>query len=213
MAEASETLVELLRHVGALKRLPRQGWVLLGVPSPESVADHSYRAALMTLLLAHDDPGVNTERAMVLALCHDLPEALAGDSTPFDEQIQHGDVEPERLFRSLPSYSAAADRAKRQIEEQALQQLTEDLPPTLRRLIVDAWEEYEAGDTPEARLVHQIDKLEALLQANEYRETMPELQIESFRLGAFDRVQDECLVRLMQAINSTPYTPDSHTGA
>ena len=213
MAGESEALVDLLRHAGALKRLPRQGWVLLGVPSPESVADHSYRVALMTLLLTHDDPEVNTERALALALCHDLPEALAGDATPFDEQLRCGEVDPDRLYRSRPAYSADADRAKRRAEEQALQEITGDLPQTLRRLIVDAWEEYEAGETPEARVVHQIDKLEALLQADEYRETIPELQIESFRLGALDRVQNDRLLRLLEAINSTPPPPGSHSGA
>ena len=149
----------------------------------------------------------------MLALCHDLPEALAGDATPFDEQIQLGDIEPERLVRSRPAYSASADRAKCQVEERALQEMTGGLPQALRRLIVDAWEEYEAGETPEARLVRQIDKLEALLQADEYRETIPELQIESFRLGALDRVRDDRLVRLLQAINSTLPAPGSHSGA
>jgi putative hydrolases of HD superfamily len=213
MAEEGDALVDLLQHAGALKRLPRRGWVLLGVPSPESVADHSYRVALMTLLVAHVDPNVNTERALVLALCHDLPEAIAGDTTPFDEQIRRGEVDPDRLFRSSPAYSASADRAKRQAEGQALQTMTGDLPQALRRLIVDAWEEYEAGDTPEARLVHQIDKLEALLQANEYREMMPEIQVDSFRLGALDRVRDERLVQLLQAINSMPHAPDGNSSA
>ena len=202
MAEPNDTLVELLRLAGRLKRLPRQGWVLLGVPSPESVADHSYRVALMTLLMAHDDPDVNTERALVLALCHDLPEALAGDATPFDEQLRNGEFDPDQHFRSRPAYSVDADRAKHQAEEQALQEMTSALPETLRRLIVAAWEEYEAGITPEARLVGQIDKIEALLQANEYRTELPELQIESFRLGALDRVRDERLVQLLRAIDS-----------
>ncbi|HEX3721568.1 MAG TPA: HD domain-containing protein [Nitrolancea sp.] len=201
MVDPSEALINLLRLAGRLKRLPRQGWLLLGVDSPESVADHSYRVALMTLLMAQDNPEVRMERALVLALCHDLPEALAGDATPFDEPLRDGEVDATQLFLSRPAYSAAADRAKRHAEEQALDEMTTELPQTLRQFIVDAWNEYEAGVTSEAQLVRQIDKLEAWLQANEYRDELPELQIESFRLGALDRVRDANLLRLVHAID------------
>jgi putative hydrolase of HD superfamily len=202
MTAPDDAIVQLLLHVGALKRLPRQGWVHLGVPNPESVADHSFRLALMTLLLAQDDPAIDTARALVLALCHDLPEAIAGDVTPFDESLADAEVDRDRLFRSAPAYSEQADRIKRAAEEDALHEMTGELPEPLCRLIVDAWEEYEAGNTVEARLVRQLDKLEALLQGIEYRRTIPDLAIESFELGALERVQDDRLRRLMAAIVS-----------
>jgi putative hydrolase of HD superfamily len=111
-----EAIVQLLVYAGALKKLPRQGWLYLDVPDPESVADHTFRVALMTLLLAHDDPTVDSGRALVLALCHDLPESIAGDATPFDETLEDATVDRSLLFRSRPEYSEAADRAKRQAE-------------------------------------------------------------------------------------------------
>jgi len=203
MPDESNAIVDLLRLSGRLKRLPRQGWVLLGVPNPESVADHSFRVALITLLMAQGDPEVDGERALVLALCHDLPEALVGDITPFDEPLQRGEVEPDQLFRSRPLYSPDADRAKRQAEEAALREMTGALPEALRRLIVSAWEEYEAGTSAEARLVRQIDKLEALLQAREYSAELPDLQIESFSLGAHERVTHIRLLQLLRAIEET----------
>lgn len=192
----------MLIHAGALKRLPRQGWVHLGVPNPESVADHSFRMALMTLLLARRDPSIDAGRALVLALCHDLPEAIAGDATPFDEHLEAEEVDRDLLFRSRPTYSDSADQAKRSTEEAALVEMTRRLPDALRTLIVAAWEEYEAGQTPEARLVRQVDKLEALLQAYEYRATTPDLRIESFELGTRDRVRDADLQGLLAAVVS-----------
>ncbi len=195
-------VLDLLVYAGALKRLPRQGWVHLGIPDPESVADHSYRVALMTLLLAHSMPEVDASRALTLAICHDLPEAIAGDATPFDETLQAEEVDRDLLFRSRPVYSETADQAKRAAEEAALQQMTDSLPGSLRALIVDAWQEYEDGHTAEARLVRQLDKLEALLQGQEYQASMPDLRIESFEIGARERVTDAGLRRLLDAIVS-----------
>ncbi len=205
MTTPDEAIVQLLVYAGALKKLPRQGWLYLDVPDPESVADHTFRVALMTLLLAHDDPAVDSGRALVLALCHDLPESIAGDATPFDETLEDATVDRSLLFRSRPEYSEAADRAKRQAEEDALRVMTDGLPESLSRLIGDAWEEYEAGHTAEARLVRQIDKLEALLQAYEYRQSSQDLRIESFKLGAQDRVQDARLRELLQVIISRSF--------
>lgn len=205
MSDTERAIVQLLRYAGNLKRLPRQGWVHLEVPEPESVADHSFRVALMTLLLAHEDPEVDLGRALTLAVCHDLPEALAGDITPFDESLTDETTDREQIFHSAPRFSPEADQAKREAEERALQQMVRELPDSLARLVSDAWEEYEEGRSAEARLVRQIDKLEALLQAYEYRATTPDLRVESFRLGAEERVRDEALRRLLRTIAA----PDS----
>ena len=211
MTEPEEALVQLLVFTGALKRLPRQGWLHLGVPDPESVADHTFRVALMTLLLAQDDPAINAERALVLALCHDLPEALAGDATPFDEALADETVDRDLLFRSRPAYSERADQAKRVAEEAALAQMTAGLTDSLRALIEDAWEEYEAGRTAEARLVRQIDKFEALLQAHEYQAEIPNLRTRSFTLGAREHVRDDRLRRLLRVISPrSPEPNDDH---
>lgn len=199
-SDTDDALVALLAYVGALKRLPRQGWVHLGVPDPESVAEHTFRVAVMTLLLAPRFPSLDAGRALALALCHDLPEAIAGDATPFDELLQGDEVDRDALFRGRPAYSDSADRAKREAEEAALATMTSGLPQTLQALLRGAWEEYEAGETPEARLVRQIDKLEALLQAYEYRASMPDLRIASFELGTRERVRDARLQGLLAAI-------------
>ena len=79
--DAPQTLA-FLRYVHTLKHTPRTGWVRTGVPEPESIADHMYRTALMALLYA--PPDVDRNRAVAMALCHDLAEAIAGDITPFD---------------------------------------------------------------------------------------------------------------------------------
>jgi putative hydrolases of HD superfamily len=92
----------LFNLAGRLKQLKRQGWVDRGVEQPESVADHSYRLALMTMVIASRDPEIDASRAVRLALVHDLPEALAGDITPFDDRRSDGDPDLTALFHELP---------------------------------------------------------------------------------------------------------------
>ena len=200
MDERWQGILDALGYAGDLKRLRRQGWLDRGVAAPESVADHSYRLALLVLLLAAD-AGVDPARAVTLALVHDLPEAIAGDTTPFDAHLAAPDADRAALFRSRPAYSAAADRAKHDAEAAAVRRIAARLAEPLRTLVVGAWEEYEADETPEARLVHQADKLETWLQALEYREEQPDLVIDSFALGTDEAVTDPALRDLLAAIN------------
>src|SRR5262245_57028480 len=83
-------LARFLHRAGRLKATPRTGWIDRGVPvgEAESVADHSFRVALLAWLAAHlaaaDDPALDVDRVLALALIHDLAEALTGDLTPYD---------------------------------------------------------------------------------------------------------------------------------
>lgn len=195
-------ILDTVTQAGALKQLLRQGWVDRGVDDPESVADHSFRLALLVLLLATMQPEIDRERALILALVHDLPEALTGDQTPFDELLAAPDADRDEIFRRRPTYSASADQAKRDAEAAAIRTMSASLPEPLATLIIDAWEEYEAGETPEARLVRQADKLETWLQALEYRRDQPELIIDSFRIGTEEMVTDPRLRLLLTAMGN-----------
>ena len=119
-------MLELLRAVGRLKALPRQGWVDRGIPSPESVADHTYRSAMMAWLLG-GAAGLDTNRLVKLALLHDLPEVEAGDATPYGKILAQG-VELEeavRRWRELlsPEERLAHREAKRESEARAMAHL------------------------------------------------------------------------------------------
>ncbi len=196
-----QSLARFFNLAGGLKSVARQGWVDRGVRDPESVADHSWRLALMTLVVGVRDPDLDLERALLLALLHDLPEALAGDVTPFDDRLRDPQSDPDELFRELPEYSESAEQAKADAEDRAMRELTGTLPDDLRSLVYDAWREYEAGDSPEARLVRQLDKLETWFQALEYRQIQPDLIIESFSYGVERDVQAPELARLLEAMN------------
>ncbi|OIW24955.1 hypothetical protein CONLIGDRAFT_636080 [Coniochaeta ligniaria NRRL 30616] len=72
-----------LELTGALKGIPRQGWVQRDVPVPESVAGHMYQMAMMCITYPWDNES-DRARAVEMALVYDAPEAIAGDVTPSD---------------------------------------------------------------------------------------------------------------------------------
>jgi putative hydrolase of HD superfamily len=75
-------LAELARFVyemGFLKRLPRTGWLVAGVRHTESIAEHSFRTAVIGYLVAHLE-GANPERTALICLFHDSHESRTGDA-------------------------------------------------------------------------------------------------------------------------------------
>ena len=77
--DASTTL-QLLLDTSRLKRTLRTGWVMRGVPDPESVAEHTYGVAVLATILAElvEQP-LDRAKVATIALLHDLPEGALGD--------------------------------------------------------------------------------------------------------------------------------------
>ncbi|MGM0448666.1 MAG: HD domain-containing protein [Methanobacteriota archaeon] len=135
-----------------LKDERRTGWQLRGVDEPESVAAHSWGVAYLVVTLGdrfrEDLPGVDLDRALRLAVVHDVAEAETGD-----------------VATRADSTADAVDReAKVAAERKAMAALAGPLPERVR----DAWEAYEARDSPEAVLVKECDLLDTCFQAVVY---------------------------------------------
>uniref|UniRef100_A0A8C6CTB3 5'-deoxynucleotidase HDDC2 n=1 Tax=Moschus moschiferus TaxID=68415 RepID=A0A8C6CTB3_MOSMO len=143
----ARNLLQFLRLVGQLKRVPRTGWVYRNVQKPESVSDHMYRMAVMVLVTK--DECLNKDRCVRLALVHDMAECIVGDIAPADN------VPKEEKHRR---------------EEEAMKQLTQLLPEDLQKELYELWEEYETQSSAEAKFVKQLDQYEMILQASEYED-------------------------------------------
>jgi putative hydrolase of HD superfamily len=139
-----QNIVKVLEIAGILKRIQRTGWIEVGVYQPESVADHTFRTALLCMLYA-DLEEIDTLKLLRMALIHDLPEALVGDLTPKQKT--------EDTKRS---------------EENAIFEILNLLPNLHRETFLAVWNEYKEGKTKEAKAVQQLDKIEMILQAKEY---------------------------------------------
>ena len=156
-----------------LQTTPRTGWVRRGVPSPESVADHSHRVALAALVAAAGRPEYNASRAVAIALAHDVAEAVVGDIAP-------GDGVPKSV-KAAAEADAVAEMAR----------LLGGADSAAGSAIASLWAEYEAGQTPEARLVKDCDKVEMLLQAAEYETAHPGLALSEFFEGVRGKLKTE----------------------
>src|SRR5580704_3972714 len=67
-----------LFEMGHLKQLRRSGWMLLGIPQPETVADHSFRVGMVGIALAAME-NADVGRTAALCLMHDAHETRIGD--------------------------------------------------------------------------------------------------------------------------------------
>lgn len=149
--KALSGLVEFFHLVEKLKQEKRKGWVQRGVKEPESVADHSFRLALLALVFAERQK-LDVNRCVLMALLHDLPEILVGDvaTMPGDED------------------NAGLQREKHRREEKAMKEIAGKLDGESGEQMMQLWQEFEKRESKEAVLVYELDRLEAIFQAQEY---------------------------------------------
>lgn len=136
------TLLDLLHTAGKLKDTTRHCYTPGG--RHESVAEHSWRLALMAFWLRDEFPGLDINRVVQMCLIHDLGEAFTGDIPVFDK--------------------TAADEER---EEQLLFAWVDAMPEPLRTDMQQLYREMEERQTPEAKLYKALDGLEALISHNE----------------------------------------------
>lgn len=76
-----EKIAKLLFESGTLKLIPRSGWFKIGIKEPETVAEHSFRTALVAFIIAKMETGSYDEavKAAFLGLIHDLHESRTLD--------------------------------------------------------------------------------------------------------------------------------------
>jgi len=162
---------------GKLKTIKRQGWLDAGIPRQhvESVADHSFRVACIAAFLAPSGP-LDALKMVRMALVHDLAESVTGDLTP---------------------RSGVSKKKKALMEEEAVRRLgSEEL--------LSLWKEYDAGQTPESRLVREIDILERVVQSRDYERGHPDRDLADFRKGWKKLIRTPQLRALVDQSASAP---------
>jgi putative hydrolase of HD superfamily len=143
----AHALLSLYSQVATLKLLPRTGWLQRGVANAESVAEHTFGVLALTLFIGDQIAGLDHGKLLAIALLHDMAEVYLSDL-------------PASARRFIGSTS------KHAAEQRAVQELFAELPNRADYLTL--WGEYNAGSSPEARLVKGIDRIELLAQALRY---------------------------------------------
>lgn len=156
-----ENLIDFLQNTIRLKRMVRSGWLYSGVPKSdvESVADHSYMVSLLSLILALNKKikgeKINIEKVLIMALIHDLPESVSQD---IDRRIRK--FSPDKY-----------DAFKKELDIKAFESLISKLPSDFANKLLPYYSEFLEGNSQEARIVIEADRLEILIQLQQYLQT------------------------------------------
>ena len=167
--------IKFLTEVGKLKGKARRGWTIHGFKNPETTAEHIFSLAVLVWTLGKGKR-LNMERAIKLALIHDICEVYAPDLTSYDaialgEGKKIKDVlKMKKLSIGRPTNGERKklEKIKQVLEERAMKKLFSQMPEELKKEVKNLWIDYERGLTREARFVKQADKIENLLQGMKY---------------------------------------------
>ncbi|MER6532116.1 HD domain-containing protein [Streptomyces sp. NPDC001508] len=147
MSDELTAVAHFLYEAGTLKNTKRSGWWMAGVKDPESVADHSWRTALIATVIAKLE-GADPARAAFLAVWHDTGETRTGDVNHLGKKYTAGEADPEAI---------TADQVA-------------GMPAILADAVKEVVAEYEAKESAEAQCARDADKLECMIQGIEYRD-------------------------------------------
>jgi putative hydrolases of HD superfamily len=140
-------IISFLAEAGQLKRVKRSGWWVVGITDPESVAEHSFRCAIIGYMLAKMEKA-DSSQVLLAALLHDMHEARINDSHKVSSRyIDFKKIDPEVSREQLKL-----------------------LPETIARELTVILEKYYTQSSQEAIIARDADILECALQAKEYLE-------------------------------------------
>jgi len=166
---------EFFFQIAGLKKLPRSGWkIKVGLDDSESVAEHSYMMSVMAMVLS-DLKSLDTTKVIKMSILHDWAESKIGDFMP--DEIGYD--------------------KKSELENYAMIEILESLPQQLQSDYQNIWNEFLVRDTPEARLVHEIDKLEMALQAKIYEKEVDPENLKPFIISAVEQIIDPDLKKIL----------------
>lgn len=140
-------IMQFICEAGMLKNVKRSGWSVLGIKHQESVAEHSFRCAVIGYILAEME-GVSVFKVLTMALLNDMQEARITDLHKMSQRYINIDKTEGIVFNEQVA----------------------NLPMSLRRRLESLREEYRRQKTKESILARDADILECLIQAKEYYE-------------------------------------------
>jgi putative hydrolases of HD superfamily len=137
--------LNLFAEAGLLKKIKRSGWWVAGIKDPESVAEHSFRCAVMGYYIAHLEKA-DPYKVVIMTLFNDIHEARIND------------------LHKMGHYYIDFKEAEKKVFDDQIKGLDKKVRAELKHLR----EEYDAQVTRESIVARDTDILECLLQAKEY---------------------------------------------
>ena len=138
-------LLNFVFELGQLRRIKHEGWRVIGIENPESVAEHTLRAAQIGFILAKMEKYPYPDRVCTMVVFHDIGEARVGD-----------------IHKIAKRYIQVAEAQATQEQLEPLAKLGDE--------IFDLWNQVENQNTPAGILAKDADMLEQAVMAKEYLE-------------------------------------------
>ena len=135
-------LLDFMSLAEKLKCNTRHSWTSDG--RHESVAEHTCRLCVFAWLVKEEFPQLSMDHVMKLCLFHDLGEAVTGDVPCFEKKDCH-----------------------REAEDEGIKKAASMLPEKYEKELLEMFRELDENKTEEAKLVHALDKMEAVIQHNQ----------------------------------------------
>lgn len=135
-------LLNVLHTAEKLKDTTRHSYTSNG--RHESVAEHTFRAALMAYFMKDEFPEADIDKVIKMCLLHDMGEAFTGDIPAFEKTTADEDTEKGLLYDWV-----------------------NHLPVPYNAELLGLYKEMEERQTLEAKLFKALDGLEAVIQHNE----------------------------------------------
>ena len=146
MKSQDKEIVNYIAEAGLLKRIARSGWWVIGIKNPESVADHSFRSAILAYCLAKSEKA-DAGKTVLMALFNDMHESRINDL--------------HKMAQQYMDFEAA--------EKKSFNEQIKSLPKEMKGELFGLHKEYSAQKTKEAIVARDADILECLIQAKEYK--------------------------------------------
>ncbi|MEO6684519.1 MAG: HD domain-containing protein [Dyadobacter sp.] len=135
--------IEFIKEIDKLKYIQRRT-KLFNSDRNENDAEHSWHLAIMAIILSkHSNVEIDVLKVVKMVLIHDIVEIDAGDTFLYDTTKNHTNTDEESL---------------------AAKRIFGLLPDEQRDELIAVWEEFETGETAEAKFAKTMDRLEPLLQ-------------------------------------------------
>ncbi|MEA3346721.1 MAG: HD domain-containing protein, partial [Candidatus Auribacterota bacterium] len=204
------SLLKFFIQIGRLREAKRSGWLAYGVKSPETTADHLFRAAILGWVL-NKKKGLNESKLIKTILVHHLYEAYIGDATPYGYLVPKRAASPKEkrilkeILKNPPPFSLIEEKKRLTIrhkeEEKAVKKLLANLPENIRAELEDLWQNYLNRKSKTGKFAWQIAKTETFLQAMEYWKKEGKIEHKLWTRWAKKVLKDSIVVKFRKEID------------
>lgn len=134
--------MDFILEMDKSKAVQRQTY-LAAADRKENDAEHSWHLAMMCILLnEYANEKIDVLKTVIMVLIHDVIEIDAGDTYAYD---------------------TAGNETKSVRETAAAKRIFGLLPEDQGSYLKKLWEEFEAGETPEAKFARTLDRVQPLM--------------------------------------------------